>query len=90
MTPMRAKPLLLAWLVLVALTGVAGFSADLIGRNAFGALPVLAVSAVTLAKVRLILLRYLKLGAQPALLTGFIMAAAVIVAIVTAGLFVTL
>lgn len=83
---MRVRPVVSAWLVLILLTGVAGASADLIGHARLGVLPLLVVAAATLAKTRLILTRYLKLGALPGFLAGFTAAAAFIIAIVTAGL----
>lgn len=83
---MCTKPLVLAWLLLVVLTAVAGTSADLIGRAGLGYAPLFVVAAVTLAKVRLILSRYLQLGSQPGLLAGFSMATAFIVVAVTVSL----
>lgn len=83
---MSVKPLVLAWLLLVALTGIAGASAHLIGRSGLGHAPLLVLAAATLVKVRIILSRYLDLKPQPALLNGFGTAAAVIIVTVTASL----
>ncbi len=83
---MHIRPLIAAWLALVALMAIAGLGADLIGHPRLGAAPLLAVAAASIAKARLILSRYLRLGALPGLLAGFTAASGAVIVAVAASL----
>lgn len=83
---MAVRPLLLAWLLLMALTAVAGFVANAGGHEAPGFLAMVALGVVVVAKSRTILVRYLRLDLKPAFLTAFTAAVVVIVSIAVLAL----
>lgn len=80
---MKARPLLVTWALLMALTALAGVAADVTGRGTPGALALAALAAIIIAKTRLILSRYLRLSQAPAALAGFTAAVAAVMIIVT-------
>lgn len=80
---MKARPLVATWGVLMGLTALAGTVAGVAGDGKPGALALMALAAVIIAKARLILSRYLRLGQAPSALAGFTAAVAAVMVIVT-------
>ncbi len=77
---MAVRPLLLAWLLLISLTGIVGALASVEGgKPSF--LAFVLVGVLTIAKVHIILSRYLRLGLEPGFLPAFTAVAVAIMAI---------
>lgn len=80
---MAVRRLLVTWALLMALTTLAGVAAGVSGDARPGALALVVLAIVVVAKCRLILARYLRLEQAPSFLAGFTAAVAVVMAIVT-------
>lgn len=77
------RRLVTSWLWLMALTALAGLFAGLSQAGQPSRLALAALGVVIVAKARLILARYLRLDGVPGVLTGFTMAVAAVMGIVT-------
>ncbi len=80
---MTVRPLALTWLTLIALTALSGFAAQVTGEARLGTYGLVALSALVIAKARLILAYYLRLGAAPSFLAGFTVAIAAVMGAAT-------
>jgi len=77
------RGLVASWLWLMALTVLAGIFAGLPQAGQPSRLALAALGVVIVAKARLILARYLRLEGVPGVLTGFTIAVAAVMGIVT-------
>ncbi len=80
---MNARPLVMTWGLLMGLTALAGTAAGVAGDGKPGALALMALAVIIIAKARLILSRYLRLGQAPSALAGFTAVVAAVMVIVT-------
>ncbi len=80
---MNARRLVATWALLMGLTALAGYAAGVAGDGKPGALALAALAVIIVAKARLILSRYLRLGQAPSALAGFTAAVAAVMIIVT-------
>jgi len=85
---MTARSLVVTWIVLMALTALAGIAAQVTGEVRLGTLSLIALPAIVLAKARLVMSGYLRLGLAPDFLNGFTFAIAFVLAIVVATILV--
>lgn len=81
---MIARPLVMTWMALMALTALAGVAAQVTDAARLGTFGLIALSAIVIAKARLILASYLRLDAAPAFLGGFTLAVAAVMGVATA------
>ncbi|WP_298428941.1 hypothetical protein [Rhodoblastus sp.] len=81
----KARPLLAAWVALMALSLVLAIAGDVIHPSRLGVAMMLAIVVAAVVKARLVLRFYLGLRAAPGALAGFTSAVALTLAVVVAS-----